>query len=81
MAQSLTGLGDISFVFFCLFFVGLKSLLNFATMNRYFLPVNIVKRVLLDVPWVYLIRIKFIFVDKMKCIPSNESCGKVIFYL
>ena len=61
MAQSLTGLGDISFLF-CLFVIGLKSLLtlNFATMNRYFLPVNIVKRVLLDVPWVYLIRIKWI---------------------
>ena len=56
-------------------------MLNFATMNRYFLPVNIVLRVLLDVPWVYLIRTKSIFVDKMKCIPSTESCGKAIFYL
>lgn len=30
------------------------------------------------VPWTYLIRIEFRFVEKMKCIPSNESYGKVV---
>ena len=29
------------------------------------------------VPWTYLIRIEFSFADKKKCIPSNESYGKV----
>lgn len=47
-------------------------------MNRYFLPVNIVKRVLWDVPWTYLIRIEFSFMDKMKCIPSNERYGELL---
>lgn len=44
MAQSFkTGFGEISF----LFLIGLKSMfiVNFATMNRYFLPVNIVNNV------------------------------------
>ena len=31
-----------------------------------------------SVPWTYLIRIEFNFVDKMKFIPSNESYGKLV---
>lgn len=75
MAQSLTVFLEI---FHFVFGIGLKAMfiLNFAAMNIYFLLVNIVKRVLWDVPWTYLIHIvvlEFNFVDRMKCNPSNES--------
>lgn len=74
MAQSLTVFGDISLCFWDRTESNVHF--KFATMNIYFLLVNIVKRVLWDVPWTYLIHIvvlEFNFVDRMKCNPSNES--------
>lgn len=69
MAQSLTEFGDRTEII-----VHFKFCYN----EQIFFTCKYVKVV---VPWVYLIRTKFIFVYKMKCIPSNESCGKAIFYL
>lgn len=63
--------------FLFLFLIGLKSMfiVNFATMNRYFLPVNIVNNVFCGafLGFIWCNDKEFSFVDKVKCIPSDQS--------